>query len=140
MFPVLCQKADFVRDFEPHRSKPDLLCVMNSVRSHTPSYLLMEDKDVFMRTEVKRWRKLALTGMMNIKECNCKEHEYKGRKYYSLTLQTHLNGELQEIQDPTALMLFGWMCCGLTYFFTAKTNRDKIREYVMKGIDENRFD
>lgn len=82
---------------------------------------------------------MAKDGMMNIKKCNCREYEYKGRKYYSLTLQLYQDGEIQAVQDPTAVMLFGWMCGGLTYFFTAKTNRDKIREYVMKGIDENRF-
>ena len=140
MFPVLCQKETFVNQFEPIRSKPDLLCVFHSLRNHTPSYLLVEDKDEFMRTEVRARRKHAVRGELNIKEYNCKEHEYKGRKYYSLTLQAHRDGELQETPDPTALMLFGWMVSGLTYFFTAKTNRDRIREYIMKGIDENRFD
>ena len=116
------------------------MCLYWFQNTRQPAYLLMEAQQQF-KHQMKMWRKLAVEGCINILSCNCKTETYKGRNYYGICIQAHnpATGELEEAHDPLSLMLFGFMCSGITYWMTAKTNRDRIVKYVMKDIDENRF-
>lgn len=120
--------------------RQDLMSIFWAGQERHPAYLLLEDQQNFKK-QMKIWRKQAVKGCINIHSLNCKTETYKGRTYYGFTLQQHnpATGEMDDLQDPLSLMLFGFMCSGLTYWMTAKTNRDRIVKYVMKDIDENRF-
>ena len=120
--------------------RQDLMSIFWAGQQRQPAYLLKEDNEDFKK-QMKAWRKQAVKGVINIHSHNSQEHTYKGRKYYGFTLQQHnpATGELIDLRDPLSLMLFGFMCSGLTYWMTSKENRDRIVAYVMKGIDEERF-
>ena len=120
--------------------RKDLMSIFWVGEQKQPAYLLTEDQQDFKK-QMKMWRKQVLKGVINIHSANCRTETYKGRTYYGFTIQQHnqATGEMDDIRDPLSLMLFGYMCSGLTYWFTAKTNRDRIVKYVMKDIDENRF-
>ena len=119
---------------------PKLMAVFWVARKRQLAFLLMRDQDIF-KSEMKQWRKQAVQGVINIIPQNFKDTEYKGRKFYGLCLQQHdpTTGELQSDPDPMSLFLFGYMISGICYYFTAKTNRDMVYEYVMKGIDPDRY-
>lgn len=138
----LCVREDFERmvDADGMSHNPELMCLFWHGGFGRPSYLLKEDRQVFS-VEMKMWRARARKGEINIIAANCQSHEYKGRNFYGLCLQYHEqpSGELVDVSDPLSLTLFGYLCSGITYYFTSKQNRDKIRDYVMKGLDENRF-
>ena len=115
--------------------RKDLMCMFWFGQHRRASYLYKRDNADFKK-QMKLWRQQAVRGVVNIHDCNCKDMEYKGRKYYGFTLTQHdaETGEVQRCADPLSLMLFGYMCDGLTYWMTAKTNRDMIVKYVMKDI------
>ena len=75
-----------------------------------------------------------MAGELQIHPDNCPETTYKGRKYYGFTLQAIGEGEIKGMTDPLSMMLFGYFCDGMTYWMTAKKNRDNIVKYVMKDI------
>ena len=114
--------------------RKDLMTLFWMRDAHQPSYLLMEDQ-TGMKGQMKTWRKQAKKGHLHIHPDNCPELTYKGRKYYGFTLTSIRDGEVVRGIDPVALHLFGYMCDGLTYWMTAKKNRDNIVKYVMKGIN-----
>ena len=113
--------------------RKDLMCMFWFGQHRRPSYLYMRDNGDFKK-QMKLWRQQAVKGIINIHDCNVKDMEYKGRKFYGFTLTIYNDGEIQECADPLSLMLFGYMCDGLTYWMTAKTNRDMIVKYIMKDI------
>tara|TARA_R110000823_G_scaffold241152_5_gene365907 strand:+ start:96 stop:539 length:444 start_codon:yes stop_codon:yes gene_type:complete len=120
--------------------RQDLMSIFWAGQQRSPSYLLKEDQEGF-KSQMKIWRGQARKGVINIQSANCQEHAYKGRKYYGFTLQQHNphTGEMEHLDDPLSLMMFGFMVSGLTYWMTSRENRDRIVAYVMKGIDEERF-
>ena len=120
--------------------RQDLMTIFWAGQQRTPAYLLLEDQQDFKK-QMKAWRKQAVKGVINIHSANCKTETYKGRTYYGFTLQQHNpdTGEMEDLSDPLSLMMFGFMCSGLAYWFPIKKNRDRIVKYVMKDIDENRF-
>ena len=83
-----------------------------------------------MKEQMKQWRKLAKQGKLIMRKCNNKNFEYEGKEYYLL--------EVQGIQDDPicliGLFIAGLMVNGFGYVFLNEENRDRVYEYVMKGI------
>ena len=83
-----------------------------------------------MKTQMKMWRKLAKEGKIIMRTCNNKNFNYKGKEYYLL--------EVQKIEeDPTCLIglfIAKLLVNGCGYVFLTESSRDKVVEYVMKGI------
>lgn len=112
--------------------RKDLMCIFWVGKERHPAYLYKRDNEDFKK-QLKIWRKQVADGIITIYDCNCRDIVYKGRKYYGFTL-SQLNpdtGEVERCHDPLSLFLFGYMCDGLTYWMTAKSNRDMIVKYVM---------
>ena len=120
---------------------PKLLCHFGFYKQSPqllPCYLLHEDQKTFM-LNVKAWRKQFRNKEIIFMDCNQKTcgciHPLcpKDRKFYSLCLQfIDEKGEIQDFHDPNAIMNFGWICDGLTYFFTSEKNRDTILNFIKK--------
>jgi|TARA_R110000744_G_scaffold33908_1_gene79411 hypothetical protein len=130
----LFQREDLERYFDaPHYSKeiglskdPDLLAVFWGQKENSLSYLLNEDKKD-LHFQLKTWKKLIKEGVMIIRKENNRTHDYKGRKFYSFTLQPADGGNFGA--DGTQL-LFGFFCDGLSYNWTSQKNRDNIVKYL----------
>jgi len=114
--------------------RKDLMCLFWVGKLRRASYLYKRDNSDFKK-QMKLWRQQAVKGIIKIHDENCKDIEYKGRKYYGFTLSIYEDGEITRCPDPLSLMLFGYMCDGITYWMTAKTNRDMIVKYIMKDIE-----
>jgi len=118
---------------------PKLLCIFWGLRQRLPLWLLNEDKKGF-QSQLKTWRKEVVEGRMMFHKENCRTHEYKGRKFYGMVVQPYSDGEMVDMGGDGLALMFGWFVNGLTYFFTSEKNRDASVEYLMKGIDPERFD
>ncbi len=115
--------------------RKDLMCIFWVAQSRHPAYLYTKDNTNFKK-QMKIWRKQAVEGVIKIYDCNIRDKEYKGRKYYGFTLSQHGDdGEIEMCRDPLSMFLFEYVCDGLTYWMTAKSNRDMIVKYIMKDID-----
>lgn len=85
-----------------------------------------------IKQQMKQWRKLAKEGNLIMRKCNNRNFDYNGREYYLLEVQ----GKETE-EDPTCLIglfIAGMLVNGYGYVFLNEDNRDKVFEYVMKGI------
>jgi len=115
-------------------NKKDLLCVYWVANCHKDFHLLMEDKEIFMKGDVKAWKKQFNSEQLQILESNNCENTciFNNRTFYGMTLQWMKDGETLEISDPFSLLVMGRMVNGITYWFTIKKNRDMIYEYITK--------
>ena len=107
--------------------REDLMCVFWGQAQNTLSYLLAQDKDDIGQ-QLKIWRKQYRAGNIVLRECNNRDLEYKGRKFYSFILQPKDGGNFGP--DGTQL-LWGLFAEGLIYAWTSKENRDKIYNYII---------
>ena len=115
-------------------NKKDLLCVYWVHNHHQDCHLLMEDKEMFMKEDVKSWKKQFKNKQLQILEgnnCEC-ECKFNNRKFYGMTLQWIKDGEPLDISDPFSPLVMGRIVNGITYWFTIKKNRDIIYEYITK--------
>ena len=127
---------DFITDqTKPIYDKKDLLCVYWVHNQQKKFHLLMEDRKILMNTEVKIWKKQIKQKKLQVLKGNCVEITCRtnDRKFYALTIQPlDEDGELLDIRDPFALLMFGRHVTGITYFFTIKKNKDMIFEYITR--------
>tara|TARA_R110002126_G_scaffold22885_1_gene81144 strand:- start:1304 stop:1708 length:405 start_codon:yes stop_codon:yes gene_type:complete len=116
-------------------NKKDLLCAY-WVQSHqTECHLLMEDRKLFMQTDVKSWKKQYKIKELQIFKFNNCENKCKlnNRTFYGMTLQwLKKDGDTAIINDPFSALVMGRVVNGITYWFTIKKNRDLIYEYITK--------
>jgi len=127
--------ADFINPkTKKTYARKDLMCVYWHHNENKEFYLLMKDSKIFSKN-TKVWKKQIKQGKLQCLKENCCENTFKlnDRKFYTLTLQ-YLDdkGELIPITDPFALIMFGRMVTGLSYFFTNKKNRDIVFNYINK--------
>ena len=88
---------------------------------------------MWFKTDVLGWRKQYQQGILQLLPENQKSHKClhplcEDKVFYGLCLQL----KDSEITDPNAVMNFGWIVNGYTYFFKSKQNRDKVLEWVKK--------
>ena len=90
-----------------------------------------------MKTQMRMWRKLAKIGGLTIRFINSKSKTLDdGKTWHWLVIQpTGYTGI-----DPLGAMVLGEMVNGFIYCFKSKENRDKVQEYVMKGLDQKPFE
>ena len=118
---------------------PNLLCMFGRVRDNKPAYLLTQDQKQLVRGDAKKWRGQYREGKLILEPENQKSHKClhplcEGKVFYGLCLQMlDEDGEVGMTTDPFALMNFGWMCNGMTYFFKSKGNRDAVMEWIKKN-------
>lgn len=115
-------------------NKKDLLCVYWVANEQRDCYLLMEDKQMFMKEDVKSWKKQFKNKQLQILQNNNCENkcQFNNRTFYGMTLQWMKDGESLKITDPFSLMVMGRMVNGITYWFTSEINRDIIYKYITK--------
>jgi hypothetical protein len=114
-------------------ANPNLLCLFGDIRTGEPQYLLTQDHKMWFKTDVSGWREQYKQGILQLLPANQKSHKClhplcEGKVFYGLCLQL----KDSQISDPNAMMNFGWICNGYTYFFKSKQNRDKVLEWIKK--------
>ena len=135
------KRDEWVRDFNlvEFLNDPKLLCQFGNINAtpQHPNYLLLEDQKGWLNADVRNWRKSVRAGRISLIPKNQREIECKvngvSRKFYTLTM-SYPDGEggVKQCSDINAMMLFGWIVPGLTYFFPCKTNRDRVLEWMCK--------
>jgi hypothetical protein len=106
--------------------RKDLRCIFWGQKENNLSYLLNTDN---ISNQMKDWKRGRKENQLTLLRANNRDWEYKGRKFYSFTLQP-ASDDGNFGADGTQL-LFGWFCDGLTYYWTSKHNRDAIFDYIM---------
>ena len=97
-----------------------LLCAMNTAE---------------MDEEKRRWRTLAREGKVTIRFVNSKSRALNdGREWHFFVLQPTNPDECGP--DPFGMFVLGEMVSGFIYAFKSKKHRDRIQEYVMKGLPQ----
>jgi hypothetical protein len=135
---VMVEKKKVMSLLEDEMDIPDLMCVFWDRKSASPAYLLKEDYPAF-KGDIANWRDSVKRGVMKVEAFNlktlttCYEKDHRHKKFHTLTLQMLDDGELRQQTDPVGLMIMGFWCDGLTYYFTDKKVRDMIAKYVMSG-------
>jgi len=118
-----------------YNNKRDLLCMYWNHNAQDDCHLLNQDKQLFMKVDVKSWKKTYKNKKLQILEHNNCENECKinGRKFYGMTLQfLDDEGEVARIDDPFSILVMGRIVTGLTYWFPIKKNRDIIYNWITK--------
>jgi hypothetical protein len=86
-----------------------------------------------LNLQMKQWRELAKQGRLIIRECNnVKLNDDDNSKWYVFVVQN--TDEEKNNMDMFGMFILSVMVRGYVYAFKSKTNRDTIRDYVMKGI------
>jgi len=86
-----------------------------------------------MEIQMKSWRKLARDGKIKIEKFNDRSKTINDKEYHFFVVQT--TNDNDTMFDPIGCSLYGFIVSGYIYSFKNKSNRDKVREYVMKGIN-----
>ena len=87
-----------------------------------------------MKVQAKMWRKMVKSGDLTIRFVNSKQRTIKdGTTWYWFVVQS-LNEDID--CDPMGLMLLGEMVNGMVYAFKHEANRDRIQNYIMKGVEQ----
>lgn len=87
--------------------------------------------------QIKLWRRLAMEGKIKIANYNNKTKIINGVEHYILVVQPYKDGQFTyTCFDPMGLFILGEMVNGFIYLFKSKENRNKIVEYVMKGVEQ----
>jgi len=105
----------------------------------------MKDLDIFgfliiadMNIQMKAWRELAKQKLLRIEIENHRTKTIKGETYYIFVIQSWENGMVTSIDyDLMGMYAFdngSFIVSGFIYAFKSKINRDRIYEYVMKGL------
>jgi hypothetical protein len=82
---------------------------------------------------MKQWREFAKQGKLIIRECNLAQlKDDDESKWYVFVVQN--TDEKKNNMDMFGMFILSVMVDGYIYAFKSKTNRDNIRDYVMKGI------
>jgi hypothetical protein len=87
-----------------------------------------------MNEQMKIWRQQAKNGLIVINDCNdFKLRDEDEKKWYVFVVQNRDETKSCGI-DPFGIYILGILVDGYVYAFKSKTNRDNIRNYVMKDI------
>lgn len=87
-----------------------------------------------MQTQMRLWRKLAKEGKVTIRFVNSKSKTLEdGNTWHWLVIQ---RPKCWVPYDTLGTMLLGFMVSGHIYCFKSKVNRDRVQEYVMKGLEQ----
>ena len=96
-----------------------ILCAMNNTE---------------MKTQMRDWRKFAKEGKITIRFINSKSRTLEDGNTWHWFVVQPTNGECDF--DSLGLMVLGEMVDGFIYCFKSKENRDRVQEYVMKGVEQ----
>lgn len=100
---------------------------------HQATNQLMWGSKQMMAEQAKLWRDMKRQGKIEILEGNCVARQDKsGKTWHLLVVQPTNLDHLQYSADKIALMEFGFLVSGFTYFFKSADNRDEIRRFVME--------
>jgi hypothetical protein len=116
------------------RNRGDLLCIFWHMKMGEPSYMLDEDMSPWMGCDIASWNQAVKEGKIVFLSCNSidrdKPQVIEGREFWPLNLQS--TEEEEASSEPLSLLVFGYMCGGVTYWFPDRAKRNAIYEAIHK--------
>jgi hypothetical protein len=116
--------------FKRNSNEKDLICMYWNNTLNTQMSLHAEHKAMF-QGEIKRWRNLVKSKDIKFVVDEHVVESNSGRKFYPMTFQNYDDYDNINLHDPQAVLCFGYLIPGLTYFFPSKKIRDDVYNYVV---------